>query len=164
MKRITVLSSIATLALVSAAPVAAQLGGVLGGGGGANVGGAVGGVGSTVGGAVGAQGGNGASVSDQARVNSQGAANASVNGLANTNANSALSGAGVTTLTGIETGLSVKNSTGASIGTVSKVITNNRGAVVGVKVKLAGGGSATIPATTLAMNGSVVTTTWVHRH
>lgn len=92
-------------------------------------------------------------------VNSQGAANASINGLVNASPNSALATAGVTTLTGLTTGLTVNNSAGAGIGTVSRVLTNRAGAVVGVEVSLSGGGTVTLPATSLTMDGSTVVTT-----
>lgn len=93
------------------------------------------------------------------RVNSQGAANANINALVNANPKSALGTAGVTTLTGLTTGLTVNNSGGESIGTVSQVLTNQAGAVVGIRVNLESGGSVVLPATTLSIDGSVVTTT-----
>jgi ribosomal 30S subunit maturation factor RimM len=92
-------------------------------------------------------------------VNSQGAANASINGLIHASPNSALGSAGVTTLTGLTAGAAVNDSAGASLGTVSSVLVNRSGAVVGVTVNLAGGGTATIPATSLTMNGTTVVTT-----
>lgn len=93
------------------------------------------------------------------RVKSQGAVNADINGQMNASANSALAGAGVTTLTGLTTGLAVKSSAGAEVGTVSEVMTNQKtGAVVGIRVDLAGGGSVVLPATSLSIDGSVVTT------
>lgn len=91
-------------------------------------------------------------------VKSQGAAHANINGLIHASPNSALAGAGVTTLTGLNTGLTVENSTGASIGTVSQIFTNRTGAVVGIQVDLAAGGTVTIPATTLMMDGTTVVT------
>jgi hypothetical protein len=91
-------------------------------------------------------------------VASQGAAHANINGLIHASPNSALSSAGVTTLTGLTTGLTVNNSGGTSIGTVDQVFTNSSGAVVGVRVDLTGGGSVILPATSLSMNGTVVTT------
>lgn len=100
-------------------------------------------------------------VSDKAtnrRAKSQGAANANIQGLTNASPNSALAGAGVTTLTGLTTGLTVNNSSGTSIGTVDSVLTNRTGAVVGINVDLAAGGTVFIPATTLTMNGTTVVT------
>lgn len=93
-------------------------------------------------------------------VNSQGAANASINGLIHASPNSALATAGITTLTGLTTGLTVNDSLGADIGTVSQVLVNRNGAVVGVVVDLEGGGTVTIPATTLTMDGSTVVTSF----
>jgi hypothetical protein len=93
------------------------------------------------------------------RVNSQGAAHANINGLTHASPRSALSTAGITTLTGLTTGLTVNNSAGTSIGTVSNVIMNRAGAVVGVQVSLTGGGTVTLPATTLSMDGTTVVTT-----
>jgi hypothetical protein len=52
----------------------------------------------------------------------------------------------------------VNNSAGTSIGTVSGILTNQAGAVVGIQVNLTGGGTVTIPATTLTMNGTTVVT------
>lgn len=92
------------------------------------------------------------------RVNSQGAANANINALVNASPNSALGAAGVTTLTGLATGLAVNTTAGTSIGTVSEVFTNRAGAVVGIRVDLDGGGSVILPATSLSIDGSIVTT------
>jgi hypothetical protein len=92
-------------------------------------------------------------------VNSQGAAHASINGLIHASPNSALASAGITTLTGLTTGLTVNDSGGTSIGTVSGVLTNRAGAVVAIQVDLSGGGTITIPATTLSMDGTTVVTT-----
>lgn len=93
------------------------------------------------------------------RVNSQGPAHANINGLTHANPNSVLGGAGVTTLTGLTTGLTVNNSAAVSIGTVDQVILNKAGAVVGIRVALTGGGTVTIPANMLTINGTIVTTT-----
>jgi hypothetical protein len=102
----------------------------------------------------------GSAARDLGRVNSQGPAHANVNGLVNASPNSVLGEAGVTTLTGLTTGLTVNNSAGTSIGTVTEVLTNRSGAVVGVRVDLTGdGGIVFIPATTLTMDGTIVTTT-----
>lgn len=93
------------------------------------------------------------------RVNSQGSAHANINGLTHANPNSVLGGAGVTTLTGLTTGLTVNNSAAVSIGTVDQVFTNRAGAVVGIRVALTGGGTVIIPANMLTINGTIVTTT-----
>ena len=92
------------------------------------------------------------------RAKSQGAAHANIQGLTHASPNSALAGAGVTTLTGLTTGLTVNNSGGTAIGTVDQVITNRAGAVVGIRVTLTDGSTVIIPATTLSMNGTTVIT------
>lgn len=92
------------------------------------------------------------------RVNSQGPANASITGLMNASPNSVLGSAGVTTLTGLTTGLTVNNSEGTSIGTVTEVLTNRSGAVIGIRVDLTEGDVVFIPATTLTIDGTIVTT------
>ena len=97
-------------------------------------------------------------------VRSQGYAHASVNGLAHASPKSALNGAGITTFTGLSTGMTVNNSVGTSIGNVSGIVLNRSGAVAGIRVALNGGGTALIPAPSLAFNGSTVTTSWVPRH
>lgn len=91
-------------------------------------------------------------------VKSRGAAHANINGLINASPNSALASAGVTSLTGLATGLTIENSGGTPIGTVNEVILNRSGAVVGIRVDLVGGGTAIIPATTLRMDGTTVIT------
>jgi hypothetical protein len=91
-------------------------------------------------------------------VNSEGAAHANIKGLIHASPNSALASAGVTSLTGLDAGLTVNNSGGTAIGTVDSIITNRTGAVVAIRVDLTGGGTATIPATTLSMDGSTVVT------
>jgi hypothetical protein len=91
-------------------------------------------------------------------VNSQGAAHANINGLIHASPNSALASAGVTSLTGLDTGLTVNDSGGMLVGTVDQVITNRTGAVVAIRVALDAGGTAIIPATTLSMDGSTVVT------
>ena len=91
-------------------------------------------------------------------VNSQGAAHANINGLIHASPRSALATAGVTTLTGLSTGLTVNNLAGDSIGTVSGIVTNRSGAVVGIRVDLTGGGTVLLPATSLSMSGTTVVT------
>lgn len=95
---------------------------------------------------------------------SQGTAHASVNGLVHASPKSALARAGVTSLTGLTTGLAVNNSAGTKIGTVSNIFANRTGAVVGVQVSLNGGGSVTLPATSLSMNGTTVVTSSASLH
>ncbi len=57
--------------------------------------------------------------------------------------------------------MTVLGSGGATIGTVDEIITNSSGAVVGIRVDLEGGGTATIPASSLTLDGTVLTTTWM---
>ena len=85
--------------------------------------------------------------------------NASVNGLVHANPRSALGLAGVTTLTGLTTGLTVNTSGGELVGTVSEVFVNRACAVVAINVALEGGGTATLLATGLRMDGTTVVTT-----
>lgn len=92
------------------------------------------------------------------RLNSQGPFHASPQGLVHASPNSVLASAGVTTLTGLATGLTVNSSTGTPIGTVDSILTNRSGAVVGINVDLVGGGTAFIRATTLSMDGTTVVT------
>jgi hypothetical protein len=92
------------------------------------------------------------------RVNSQGPFHASPQGLVHASPNSVLASAGVTTLTGLATGLTVNNLGGAAIGTVDSVLTNRAGAVVGINVDLVGGGTVFVPARTLTMSGVTVVT------
>jgi len=70
------------------------------------------------------------------RVNSQGVLNANPNGISHSSSNSALARGAVssTALPGLTTGLTVNNSTGASIGTVSQVITGTDGSIRAVVV------------------------------
>lgn len=89
---------------------------------------------------------------------SQGAAHANINGLIHASPNSALASAGVTSLTGLATDLTVNTSGGTAIGTVDSIVTNRSGAVVGINVDLSAGGTVFIPATTLSMDGTTVIT------
>jgi sporulation protein YlmC with PRC-barrel domain len=97
-------------------------------------------------------------------VKSQGAYHASVNGLAHASPRSALNGVGITTFTGLAAGMPVNNSAGTGVGTVSGIVLNRSGAIAGIRVALNGGGTALIPAPSLAFNGSVVTTSWMPKH
>ena len=96
-----------------------------------------------------------------ARVNSQGPANASLTGIAHANSNSVLAQGAVsaTSLPGLTTGLTVQNSTGASIGTVSQVVTGTDGSIRAVIVTSPTGQMLRLPPSSLSISGSVVTTT-----
>lgn len=97
----------------------------------------------------------------KANVNSQGLGNASVNGIAHANGNSVLARGAVAAdaLPGLNTGLTVNNSAGTSVGTVSKVVTGADGAIRAVVVTNAQGQTYTVPANSLSISGGVVTTT-----
>lgn len=97
-------------------------------------------------------------------VKSQGVNHASVNGLAHSSPKSGLNSAGITTFAGLAAGMPVNNGIGTNIGTVSGIVLNRSGAVVGIRVALNGGGTALIPAPSLGFNGSVVTTSFVPKH
>ena len=96
-----------------------------------------------------------------ARVNSQGPANASINGIAHANERSVLASGAVqaTTLPGLTTGLTVNNSGGTSIGTVTQVVTGTNGSVRMIVVTSPTGQTIRLPGNTLSISGGVVTTT-----
>ena len=102
-----------------------------------------------------------ANVGSQAVVHSQGPLHASPNGIAHASSNSVLARGAVTstTLPGLTNGLTVHNSTGTSIGTVSQVITGSDGAIRAVVVTSPTGQSFRLAPTTLSISGGVVTTT-----
>lgn len=60
-------------------------------------------------------------------------------------------------LPGLTTGLTVDTSTGTSLGTVSQVITDRNGNVVGVIVTASNGQSYQLPASSLSVSGNMVT-------
>ena len=91
-------------------------------------------------------------------VRSQGANHANINGLLNASPRSALSLAGVTSLTGMTPGLTVNNNLGTPVGTVSQLFINRSGALVGIRVARLDGSTVIIPATTLRMDGTSVVT------
>lgn len=93
--------------------------------------------------------------------NSQGPAHASPNGISHANQNSVLARGAVssTTLPGLTTGLTVNNSSGTQVGTVSQVITGPNNMIRGVVVTTSSGQTVTLPASSLTISGSVVTTT-----
>lgn len=101
------------------------------------------------------------STNSQATTNSQGPANASATGIAHANANSVLARGAVSTSTlpGLTTGLTVNNSTGTSIGTVSQVITGTDGSIRAVVVTSPTGQTFRLAPSTLTISGNVVTTT-----
>jgi sporulation protein YlmC with PRC-barrel domain len=63
------------------------------------------------------------------------------------------------TLQGLTTGLTVNNSTGTQVGTVSQVVTGTDGSIRQVIVTGANGKTYRLAPTTLSISGNVVTTT-----
>jgi hypothetical protein len=94
-------------------------------------------------------------------VNSQGLTHASPTGIAHANTNSVLARGSVpaSTLPGLTNGLTVNNSAGTSVGTVSSVITGSDGTIRAVVITDAQGKTTTVPANSLSIAGGVVTTT-----
>lgn len=102
-----------------------------------------------------------ANVNSQATLNSQGPANASINGISHASSNSVLARGAVSssTLPGLKAGLTVNNSTGTSIGTVSQVVTGTDGSIRAVVVTSPTGRTIRLAPSTLSISGNVVTTT-----
>jgi len=94
-------------------------------------------------------------------VKSQGLIHASPTGIAHANTNSVLARGSVaaTTLPGLTTGLTVNNTSGASLGTIGNVITGTDGTIRAVVITTAQGQTYTVPANSLSISGGVVTTT-----
>lgn len=103
----------------------------------------------------------GASASAQGRANSQGPLHASATGIAHASPNSVLARGAVSssTLPGLTTGLTVKSTTGTSIGTISQVITRSDGSIRAVIVTSPTGQTFRLAPSTLSISGSLVTTT-----
>jgi hypothetical protein len=142
--------------------------------------GSAGGLGGSIGGGLG-NNGFGVTSRDQARMNSQGPANASATGIAHANSNSVLSGAGSTSLstsnldrmfpgtrtttavasgslTGLTTGMTLM-SNGTAVGTVQQIRTTGTGSVAVVIVRGTNGGFYAVPASKLTLSGGMLTTT-----
>ena len=98
-----------------------------------------------------------------ARANSQGPANASPTGVANSNENSVLhdSTAPASDLTGLRTGLVVRDSSGTQIGTISRIVTTPDGRIQNVLVTSADRRTIRLAPGTLTLSGDVVTATSV---
>jgi hypothetical protein len=138
----------------------------VGGGLGGGVGGGIGAAGHIGGADVGAAG----SFGDASRINSQGSVNASDTARAHANAHSAVfdQPTNVTTgaLAGLSTGMTVKDSSGTTVGRVSKILRSDDGTVRNVLVASASDPKHTIrlaPAS-LSIAGGVVTTTTATTH
>lgn len=93
--------------------------------------------------------------------NSQGLQHASTTAIANANSASVLARGAVpsTSLPGLTTGLTVQNSSGTDIGTVSQVVTDSSGNVRLVVVTSSTGQTYRLAPSTLSISGSTVTTT-----
>lgn len=184
MFRKTILCALAGAAMIPAAALA-QHGG---GGGGGGHGGAPGGMGGAMGNAGGLGGGMGNAglgggmgrdglgdtARDEARMNSQGPANASATGIAHANSNSVLSGtsAGLDrmfpgtrttstvasgSLAGLTTGMTLM-SNGMAVGTVQQIRTAGNGSVAVVIVKGTNGGLFAVPANKLMLSAGTLST------
>ena len=102
-----------------------------------------------------------ANIHSNATLNSEGPAHASVNGIANASSNSVLARGAVsaTALPGLTTGVSVQNSAGASVGTVSQVVTGSDGSIRAVIVTSPTGQTFRLSPSSLTISGSIATTT-----
>ncbi len=101
------------------------------------------------------------SARSQGAVHSQALQHASPNAIAHANANSVLARGGVasSTLSGLNTGLTVQTTSGTTLGTVSQIITGPNNMIRAVVVTSASGQTYTLPANSLSVSGSIVTTT-----
>lgn len=92
---------------------------------------------------------------------SQGPNHASINGIANANSRSVLGSGGVqsSTLPGLTTGLSVMNTGGTTIGTISQIVTDRSGNIRLVIVTNTSGQTFRLAPSTLQISGTTVTTT-----
>jgi hypothetical protein len=93
--------------------------------------------------------------------NSQGPANASPTGISHANQNSVLARGAVSasTLQGLNTGMTVNNSSGTAVGTVTRIITGPNNTIRGVVVRSSSGQTFTLAPSTLSISGNIVTTT-----
>ena len=171
MYRRVILCALASAAMISTAAVAQRGGGGGGGGGHGGMGGGMGnagGMGAGMGGgmgtgAAGMNGGFGTETRDASRINSQGPAHASANGIANANGNSVLAGTTTTrtvkggALTGLTTGTTLF-SNGTAVGTVQQIRMTGNGSVAVVIVKGTNGGLYAVPANKLTLSGGMLST------
>lgn len=98
---------------------------------------------------------------DESRIGREGPTHASPTGVANANENAGLSSTtAAADLSGLSTGLTVKDSTGATLGTVSKIEKSKDGTVRNVLVASATGKrTIRLAPNSLSISGDVVTTT-----
>jgi hypothetical protein len=100
---------------------------------------------------------------DDARINSQGPANASATGIAHANENSVLAGTTPSSrvrtgpLAGATTGMAVM-SNGMVVGTVQQIRMAGNGSVALILVKATDGGIFPVPASKLTLSGNTLTT------
>ncbi len=159
MTRRIMTAALAGAALFVAGPLIAAPGGGHGGGQGGGHGGGVG-VGAGAGIGMGNRG-IGLDTRTDARINSRGPAHASDRALERANENSVLAGTVRTrTLADLSTGMTVRDTNGVTIGTVTRVLRSGDGTVRNVLVR-ASGGTRVIPLapSTLSVSGGAVTTT-----
>ena len=99
----------------------------------------------------------------QARLHSQALLHASPTGIAHANVHSVLASGVVVSgsLAGLTTGLTVKNSGGTTLGTVSQIVTDSSGNIRLVIVTSSTGQTIRLVPSTLTLSGGVVTTTMV---
>lgn len=166
MYRRVILCALASAAMISTAAVAQRGGGGGGGGGHGGMGGGIGNAGG-MGAGMGAGGGMndsfGIETRNASRINSQGPAHASANGIANANENSVLAGTTTTrtvksgALTGLTTGTTLF-SNGTAVGTVQQIRMTGNGSVAVVIVKGTNGGLYAVPANKLTFSGGMLST------
>ena len=177
MYRRVILCAVASAAAIISTAAVAQRGGGGGGGMGGGMGNAggmgggmgnAGGMGGGLGGGLGAGAGGmnnsfGIETRDASRINSQGPAHASANGIANANSNSVLAGTTTTrtvksgALTGLTTGTTLF-SNGTAVGTVQQIRMTGNGSVAVVIVKATNGGLYAVPANKLTFSGGMLST------
>jgi hypothetical protein len=103
------------------------------------------------------------STNSQAATRSQALQHAAPTAISRANSNSVLARGAVSTssLAGLNTGLTVETSTGTTLGTVTRVISGPNNTIRAVVVTSASGQTYTLPANSLSVSGSIVTTTSV---
>jgi hypothetical protein len=158
-----IIALIGGLALATAAGAQGHSGGAHGGGLGASAAGGFGGGPPATVPSTGATTDNyGRTQRETARENSRGSIYASDTAKAHANANSAITDTSATasTLTGLKTGLAVKDSSGATLGTVSKIEKSKDGTIRSVLVASSSGEKKTLHLAPgdLTVSGGVVTT------
>jgi hypothetical protein len=107
--------------------------------------------------------GNTGTFTNPAIRHSQGPMHASTTGIAHANWHSVLAGGSVssTMLPGLTTGLTVRSSTGTTLGTISQVVTGTNGSIRLVVVTSSTGQTYRLSPSMLTISGGVVTTTQV---